>query len=143
MSDHPNAAIARRTLESFNTGDMQAMSEALDDNVARLALNLGHSIGHAVEATAAALAVTGVASFRKRRMDEMGGQQWPADSPPDPPAPPSVGPPNSQYPFNIVSQVSRDAESAERSAASPAGSPRRRRNSPPAGAFRARPYAKR
>jgi formate dehydrogenase iron-sulfur subunit len=41
--------------------------------------------------TAAALAVTGVASFRKRRMDEMGGQQWPAEAPPDPPAPPSVG----------------------------------------------------
>ncbi|MEA2722960.1 MAG: formate dehydrogenase iron-sulfur subunit [Gemmatimonadales bacterium] len=41
--------------------------------------------------TAVALAVTGVASFRKRRMDEMGGQQWPDESPPDPPAPPSVG----------------------------------------------------
>jgi len=42
--------------------------------------------------TAAALAVTGVASFRKRRMDEMGGgQPWPEEAPPDPPAPPSVG----------------------------------------------------
>jgi formate dehydrogenase iron-sulfur subunit len=41
--------------------------------------------------TAAALAVTGLASFRKHRMDEMGGQQWPAEAPPDPPAPPSVG----------------------------------------------------
>ena len=42
--------------------------------------------------TAAALAVTGVASFRKHRMDEMGGgQQWPAEAPPDPPAPSSVG----------------------------------------------------
>ena len=42
--------------------------------------------------TAAALAVTGVASFRKHRMDEMGGgQQWPDEAPPDPPAPPSVG----------------------------------------------------
>jgi hypothetical protein len=42
--------------------------------------------------TAAALAVTGVVSFRKRRMDEMGGgQQWPEEAPPDPPAPASVG----------------------------------------------------
>lgn len=43
--------------------------------------------------TAAALAVTGLASFRKHRMDEMGGggQQWPETAPPDPPAPASVG----------------------------------------------------
>ena len=40
MSDHPNAAIARRTLESFNTGDMQAMSDGLDDNV------VWHEIGN-------------------------------------------------------------------------------------------------
>jgi hypothetical protein len=36
--------------------------------------------------------VTGLASFRKHRMDEMGGGgQWPEDAPPNPPAPPSVG----------------------------------------------------
>ena len=40
MSDHPNAAIARRMLESFNTGDMRAMSEGLDDNV------VWHEIGN-------------------------------------------------------------------------------------------------
>ena len=40
MSDHPNAAIARRTLEAFNTGDMQAMSDGLDDNV------VWHEIGN-------------------------------------------------------------------------------------------------
>jgi uncharacterized protein len=40
MSDHPNAAIVRRTLESFNTGDMQAMSDGLDDNV------VWHEIGN-------------------------------------------------------------------------------------------------
>lgn len=40
MSDHPNAAIARRLLESFNTGDMQAMADGLDDNV------IWHEIGN-------------------------------------------------------------------------------------------------
>ncbi len=40
MAEHPNAAIARRTLESFNTGDMQAMSDLLDDNV------VWHEIGN-------------------------------------------------------------------------------------------------
>ena len=40
MSDHPNAAIARRALEAFNTGDMQAMSDGLDDNV------IWHEIGN-------------------------------------------------------------------------------------------------
>ncbi len=40
MSDHPNAAIARRSLEAFNTGDMQAMSDGLDDNV------VWHEIGN-------------------------------------------------------------------------------------------------
>jgi formate dehydrogenase iron-sulfur subunit len=43
--------------------------------------------------TAAALALTGVVSFRKRRMDEMGGDdRGPAGgASPEPPAPPSVG----------------------------------------------------
>lgn len=40
MADHPNAAIVRRTLESFNTGDMQAMADGLDDNV------VWHEIGN-------------------------------------------------------------------------------------------------
>lgn len=33
MTDHPNAALARRALESLNTGDFQAMSEFLADDV--------------------------------------------------------------------------------------------------------------
>ena len=40
MSDHPNAALARRALEAFNAGDMQAMSDGLDDNV------IWHEIGN-------------------------------------------------------------------------------------------------
>ena len=40
MADHPNAAIARRVLESFNTGDMEALSAGLDDNV------IWHEIGN-------------------------------------------------------------------------------------------------
>ena len=40
MSDHPNAAIARRALQAFNTGNMQAMSDGLDDNV------VWHEIGN-------------------------------------------------------------------------------------------------
>jgi ketosteroid isomerase-like protein len=33
MADHPNAALARRALESLNIGDFQAMSEFLADDV--------------------------------------------------------------------------------------------------------------
>jgi formate dehydrogenase iron-sulfur subunit len=48
--------------------------------------------GFAVSAlTAGVLAVSGVVSFRKRRMDEMGGGPAAPDTSPDEPAPPSVG----------------------------------------------------
>ncbi len=40
MADHPNAAIARRALEAFNSGDMQALADGLDDNV------IWHEIGN-------------------------------------------------------------------------------------------------
>jgi ketosteroid isomerase-like protein len=33
VEDHPNAALARRALESLNTGDMQAMSDLLADDI--------------------------------------------------------------------------------------------------------------
>ena len=41
MADHPNAAMARRALDAFNTGDMQVMSELLADDV------VWHEIGRA------------------------------------------------------------------------------------------------
>ena len=41
MADHPNAALARSAMDSFNTGDWQAMSEFLDDDV------VWHEIGRA------------------------------------------------------------------------------------------------
>lgn len=41
MADHPNAALARRALESLNTGDYMAMSELLADDV------VWHEIGRA------------------------------------------------------------------------------------------------
>lgn len=50
------------------------------------------SKGFAVSAlTAGALAVSGVVSFRKRRMDELGGDSDAPDAPPNGPAPASVG----------------------------------------------------
>jgi ketosteroid isomerase-like protein len=33
MADHPNAAMARRAIDSLNNGDWQAMSETLADDV--------------------------------------------------------------------------------------------------------------
>lgn len=33
MADHPNAAMVRELLEGFNTGNMQGLTERLDDNV--------------------------------------------------------------------------------------------------------------
>jgi ketosteroid isomerase-like protein len=39
MADHPNAAMARRAIESLNTGDFEAMSELLADDV------IWHEIG--------------------------------------------------------------------------------------------------
>ena len=41
MADHPNAAMARRALDSMNTGDWKAMSEFLADDV------IWHEIGRA------------------------------------------------------------------------------------------------
>ena len=41
MADHPNAATFRKLLDAFNTGDMQDMSDRLDDNV------VWHEIGRA------------------------------------------------------------------------------------------------
>jgi ketosteroid isomerase-like protein len=41
MADHPNAALARQAMDNMNTGDWQAMSEFLDDNV------VWHEIGRA------------------------------------------------------------------------------------------------
>ena len=41
MADHPNAAMARRALDNFNTGDVEAMGEMLDDDV------VWHEIGRA------------------------------------------------------------------------------------------------
>lgn len=32
-NDHPNAAVVRRTLDGLNAGDMQAMADALSDDV--------------------------------------------------------------------------------------------------------------
>ena len=33
MSDHPNAALVRRMTESFNSGDMQGMTDMLSDDI--------------------------------------------------------------------------------------------------------------
>jgi ketosteroid isomerase-like protein len=41
MADHPNAAMARRALESMNTGDFMAMNEFLADDV------IWHELGRA------------------------------------------------------------------------------------------------
>jgi ketosteroid isomerase-like protein len=40
MADHPNAAFARTFLEAFDTGNMQALIDALDENV------VWHEIGN-------------------------------------------------------------------------------------------------
>ncbi len=40
MSEHPNAAMARQALESFNSGDMQAMADMLAEDV------VWHEIGN-------------------------------------------------------------------------------------------------
>ncbi len=41
MADHPNAAMARRTMDSLNSGDWEALSAALADDV------VWHEIGRA------------------------------------------------------------------------------------------------
>ena len=41
MADHPNAALARRALDGFNSGDMETMSGLLADDV------IWHEIGRA------------------------------------------------------------------------------------------------
>ena len=41
MADHPNAALARRALDDFNTGDVEEMGKLLDDDV------VWHEIGRA------------------------------------------------------------------------------------------------